>query len=124
MHGVSNRDTNLYPPHNNSSVYLTTTTYVRRSGRITNGRRSGWTTLYETPYIHSQHRHPSTWNDLSRTAWVWLNCLRTGVGRSVPACTAGVWPPLRPVSVAQKNKPSTILSSNVQSIDVFMDYTA
>jgi len=28
--------THLYPPHNNSSVYLTTTTYVRRTGRITN----------------------------------------------------------------------------------------
>ena len=40
---------------------------------------------------------------------------------SVPACTNGVWPPLRPVSVAQKNKPSTMLSSNVQSIDLPMD---
>jgi len=29
MHGASNRDTHLYPPHNNSSVHLTTTTYVR-----------------------------------------------------------------------------------------------
>ena len=29
----------------------------------------------------------------------------------------GVMPPLRPVSVAQKNKPSTMLSSNVQSMD-------
>jgi len=32
---------------------------------------------------------------------------------SASACTNGVWPPLRPVSVAQKNKPSIILSSNV-----------
>jgi len=36
---------------------------------------------------------------------------------SAPACTNGVWLLLRPVSVAQKNKPSTMLSSNVQSID-------
>ena len=35
---------------------------------------------------------------------------------SAPACTNGVWPPLRPVSVAQ-NKPSTMSSSSVQSID-------
>jgi len=45
MHGGSNRDTHLYLPHNNSSVYLTTTTYVRLIGRITNRMRSGWTTL-------------------------------------------------------------------------------
>ena len=43
---------------------------------------------------------------------------------SAPACTNGVWPPLRPVSVAQKNKPSTILSSNVQSIDLPMECMA
>ena len=43
---------------------------------------------------------------------------------SAPACTNGVWPPLRPVSVAQKNKPSTILSSNVQSIGLLMDCMA
>ena len=42
---------------------------------------------------------------------------------SAPACTNGVWPPLRPVSVAQ-NKPSTMLSSNVQSINLPMDCTA
>jgi len=35
---------------------------------------------------------------------------------SAPACTNGVWPSLRPVSVVQKNKPSTMLSSNVQDI--------
>ena len=42
---------------------------------------------------------------------------------SAPACTNEVWPPLRPVSVAQKNKPSTMLSSSVQSIDHLMDCT-
>ena len=39
-----------------------------------------------------------------------------------PACTNGAWPPLQPVSVAQ-NKQSTMLSSNVQSIDHPMDCT-
>ena len=40
LHGPSNRDPHLYPPHNNSSVFLTTTTYVRRSGRVINGTRT------------------------------------------------------------------------------------
>jgi len=40
---------------------------------------------------------------------------------SAPACTNGLWPRLLPVSVAQKNEPSTMLSSNVQSIDLIMD---
>jgi len=40
---------------------------------------------------------------------------------SAPAFTNEIWPPLRPVSVAQKNKLSTMLSSNVQSIDLPMD---
>ena len=43
---------------------------------------------------------------------------------SAPAHTNGTWPPLRPVTVAQKNKPSTMLSSNVQSIDLPMDCMA
>jgi len=43
---------------------------------------------------------------------------------SAPACANGVWPPLRSVSVVQKNKPSTMLSSNVQSIDLPMDCMA
>ena len=42
---------------------------------------------------------------------------------SALACTNGVWTPLRPVSVAQKNKPSTMSSSNVQSIDLLTDCT-
>jgi len=45
-------------------------------------------------------------------------------GVSAPVCTNGVWLPLRPVSVAQKNKPSTMLSSIVQFIDLLMDSTA
>ena len=36
---------------------------------------------------------------------------------SAPACKNGVWPPLQPVSVAQKTKLLTMLFSNVQSID-------
>jgi len=47
-HGISNRDTHLYLPHNNSSVHLKTTTEVRRSGRIADGIRSGWRTLRDS----------------------------------------------------------------------------
>jgi len=53
---------------------------------------------------------------LPRTAWVRLYRFTPGSDVSAPVCTNGVWPPLRPVSVAQKNKPSTTLSSNVQSM--------
>ena len=48
MHDVSNRDIHLCPRHNRSSVHLITTSEVRRSGRITNGMRSGWTTLRDS----------------------------------------------------------------------------
>ena len=63
---------------------------------------------------------------LRGTAWVRLNRLRIGVGDSAPAWKNEVWPLLRPVSVAQNNKPSasTMLSSNVQSIDLPVDCTA
>jgi len=43
---------------------------------------------------------------------------------SAPACTNEVWPPQRPVRVAQKKEPSTMFFSNVQSIDRLTDYTA
>ena len=45
-------------------------------------------------------------------------------GVSAPGCANGVWLSLRPVSVTQKNKASTMSSSNVQSIDLPMDCTA
>jgi len=43
---------------------------------------------------------------------------------SAPARTNGVLPPLRPASVAQKNKPSTMVSSYVKSIDLPVEYVA
>jgi len=47
------------------------------------------------------------------------------VSVSAPACTNGVglWPPLMPVSMPEKNKQPTMLSSNDQSIDHLMDCT-
>jgi len=43
---------------------------------------------------------------------------------SAPVCTNGGWVFLQLVNVAKKIKPSTMLSSNVQPIDVSMDCTA
>jgi len=71
MDGVLNCDTLLCLPHNNSSVHLTTTTYVRHIGWIINGRRSGWTALRESAPALT----------LPRTVWVRLDHLCTGVVR-------------------------------------------
>ena len=61
MHGVSNRDTHLYQPHNSSLAHLTTAC-VRCSGRITaEGGVVGQ--HYGTPCCHPGHRHPPSWND-------------------------------------------------------------
>ena len=80
-HGALNRDTHLYPSHNNSSVPLTTTTYVRRSGRLTNGIWGGRTTpqdsVFSFPTTPASSPPRMT---LSRKAWVWFNCLHTRVG--------------------------------------------
>ena len=48
MNGVSNRDPHLCPPHNSSSIHLTTTSKVRPSWGMTDGMRSGWTTLRDS----------------------------------------------------------------------------
>ena len=80
---------------------------------------------YKTPKMHFHPRHG--------TPPEWPSQEEPGSGSttsapvsdvSTPACTNGVWPPLRSVSVAQKNKPSTMLTSNVQSIDLLMDCMA
>ena len=72
-----------------------------------------------------RHRHPSTpkWSSQEKPGSS-LTTSALVLDVSTPACTNGVWPPLRPVSVAQKNKPLTTLSSNVQSIDLPMDCMA
>jgi len=59
-----------------------------------------------------------------RIAWIRLNRLHTSVGHIRSWLHKWSMVPLRFVSVAQKNKPLTMLSSNVQFIDLAMDCTA
>ena len=91
----------------------TTTTYVRRSGRITNGTRSGRTTPQDTAlqFQTPVHTHPEWPSQEQPGSGLTASAPVSAV--SAPASTNGVWPPLRQVSVAQKNKPSTMLPSNV-----------
>jgi len=81
--------------------------------------------ISSVPCFHPRHQHP--------TPPEWPSQEESGSGLtasapvsdvSAPAYTNGVWPIGRPVSVAQKNKLPTMLSSNVQSIDLPMDGTA
>ena len=109
---------------NNLSVYLTITTYVWRTGRITNGTWIGRTTLQDsalsspTPASIPRREPPREQPGSGLVADAPVS------GVSAPACADGVWPPLRPVSVVQKNKPSIMLSSNVQSIGLLLDCKA
>ena len=118
MHGITNRDTHLYLLHN-SSVHLRTITEVRRSQRINDGTRSGWTTLRDSA-LSSPTSAP--------TILEWSFQQQRGSDlNTLPQCRTfpllltqmGLWPPLRPVSVAEKNKPSTTTPSNVQSNDLY-----
>ena len=68
IHGISNLDTHLYPPHNNSS-FLLATNEVRRCGRITDVIRRCWTILRDSVFS-SRHRHPPSWNGPSKNTVV------------------------------------------------------
>jgi len=100
------------------------TTLVRRFGRITDRMRGGWRTLPDSA-LSSPTPAPTL------LEWPCQEQPGSGLTASIPvsdisapACTNWVWSPLQPVSVAQKNKPPTMLSSNVKSIDVLMDCMA
>ena len=125
MHGASNQDTHLCLPHSNLSVFWREQQHTCGAvGGSSNGFRSERTTLQDSAFWFQTpvSTHPE-----------WPSQEEPGSGLTAsapvsdvytPACKNGVWPPLRPVSVAQKNKPLTMSSSNVQSIDLPIDCTA
>jgi len=115
----------LCPPYDNSSVHLTTTTEVRRSGRTTDGMRSSWRALRDSVLLSLTS---------APTLPDWPCQEQRGYGSNAtsapvldvvaPAYTNGVWPFLRLVSVAQRNRPLTRLSFTVQSINLLMERNA
>ena len=114
---IDNRDTHLYPPH--SSIHVTTTE-VRRTGRIIDGMRSSWTTARDTVFAFPMSSYTLLEWPSQEERGSSLTVSAPMTDDSAPACTNGVWPPLRTVSVAQKNRSLTMLSFNVQTIDVPM----
>jgi len=74
---------------------------------------------HKTPHFHPFTAPPSR-NGPPKKNLGRLNRLGTGVGR-FRSCLYKWDMTLRPVSVGQKKKPSTMLSFNVQSIDLPMD---
>jgi len=102
-----------------TTFLLTTIAEVRRSQPITDGMRKVGE-HYETPYFHP---HPTLMERSCQeepgsgsTASAPVSCV------FVHFCTNGIWPLLRLVSVAQKIKQLTMLSSNVQCIDLPMEH--
>ena len=86
---------------------------VRRQTEGTIGRTSGdWSTLNKNSWLRNWQRGSSS------------IASAPALDVSAVVCTTGAWPLLRLVSVAQRITPSTMLSSNVQSIDLLMDCTA
>jgi len=75
-------------------------------------------------FIPDTATHPPEWPYQEEPPGSGLTASVPVSGVSTLACKNAVWSPLQPVSVAQKNKPSSMLSSNVLSIDLFMDCTA
>jgi len=97
---------------------------VRHSRRITNGMWSWRTIPYASAFSSPTLAPPPDWPSKEEPG-SGLTASAPVLDVSAPVCTNGVWPHLWPVSVAQKNKPSTMLSYNVYySIDFPMDCMA
>jgi len=91
---VSNRDTHLCLLHNSSPVHLITTSEVRRSGRITDGMRSGWTTLRDS-VLSSPTPAPTLLKWLFRELRGFgLTASASVSDVSALACTIEIWPGL------------------------------
>ena len=74
-------------------------------------------------FITSTSTHPPEWPSQEELGYSSTDCAPVS-GVSTPVYTNGECLPLRPVRVAQKNKPSNMLSFNVQSNNHLRDCTA
>ena len=103
MHGISNRDPQLYSQHN-SSVRLTKITEVGRSGWITDAISSGWRTLRDSVLSRpTSERIFLEWPWQEQRGSV-LTASAQVSEVSVPACTNKLWPIPQIVGVAQQNR--------------------
>jgi len=77
---------------------------------------------YETPYFQPRHRHPPSGMamPMPRAVWIRLNHLRTGIRCFCSWLHNGAWPLLRFVSVARRNSPLIMLSSNDQHQVIYL----
>jgi len=123
MRGASNGDIHLYPP-TTSRQFIWQQPRTCGALGVSPMEFGAVGQPHKTPHFHPRHQHPPTpeWPSQEEPG-SGLATFALVLDVSAPACTNGVWPPLRPVSVAQKNKRSPMLSSNVQSIDLLMDCT-
>ena len=80
MHVTSERDTQLYPPHNNTSVWLTST-HFRSTRRITNGMRCGRTTIQGSALSSPTPANTHQEQPSQKKPGSVLISLRIGVGR-------------------------------------------
>jgi len=105
-------------------AFKSSTTHVWRIGRITNGMRSGRSIPQDFPFSFQTPAPTPTERPSQEELGSDLTASAPASRVSAHVCTNGVWRPLWPVSVAQKNKLSTMLSFNVQSIELLMDCMA
>ena len=86
--------------------------------------RSGWTTLYDFALSSTTPAPPILEWPCQGQCGSGITSFAPVSDVSTPAYANGVWHLLWLVSVAQKDRPLTMLSSSVQSIDLHMDCTA
>ena len=73
----------------------TTTTKVRRTGRLTDGMRNGWTRPYKTPCFHPRRRHPCSRNGpANNIASSALAAIAPSSDIFAPGYINGLWPTL------------------------------
>jgi len=108
MHGISNRDTFVSTRRTTANQFIWQQQQNAGSGQITNEMRSDWRTLRDSRRPDLGTHPPGM--ALPRIARVWLNRLRTRVGRFRSWLHKCGMAHLRLMSVAHKNRPSTRLS--------------